>query len=232
MILGAHEEGINAADIEVTIESLFADRFGGVPVFFEPVRLFGLYAALPEKFRQQAKLGPIQAPAATMDERVRSIVRTSLRLGGFRDKNYVDPYPSEGWVPDSIHGEKRVPERYLTGPFPQDVVIELTHEQRNSFVGGFYDANGGREAVTELLTAEQLASFYLHIKEYRSKPNIEHVMLVPSERVTLKISLPGLEVAAIFVTAGQALTDGFVTHDRLPPAARAALRNAIAKGGG
>lgn len=231
MVLGAHEEGINAADIEQTIETLFRNRLGSAPPGVADGGLFELYAALPENFRQQARLGPVTAPAATMDESVRSIVRKRLRRGGFRDKDYVDPYPSERWYPDSIYGEESVPDRYLTGPLPEDVVIELIHERRNSFIGAPV-VEGFTTHGTGLMSTDELATDFLYAREHGLKPDCKRVMLVPSEKVTLKISLPKLEFSATFVTSGAALTDGFVTHDRLPPAVRVALRNAIVKRGG
>lgn len=217
--------------LDLTVGALFENRLGAAEPVYDPGGLLALYAALPEKFRQQARLGPVKAPAATMDERVRSIVRSRLRRGGFRDKGYVDPHPRTEWYANVISGEREVPEKYYSGPLPLDVVIELTHKTSCSFIGEPVVERNSIH-VTGLMNADELASDFLFAKEHGHKPDLVRVMVVSSEKVTIKISVPGLEYGVTFVTSGAALTDGFVTHNRLPPALRTELREAIARHGG
>ena len=108
----------------------------------------------------------------------------------------------------------------------------MTHETRRSLIGEPFKTGAFSSSITGLMNVDELAIDFLFAKEHGHKPDLVHVMVVSSEKVTIKISVPGLEYGVTFVTSGAALTDGFVRHNRLPPALRTELREAIARHGG
>ncbi|MCH7903588.1 MAG: hypothetical protein IH944_03370 [Armatimonadetes bacterium] len=232
MLVGTYPGGLSVSGIEDTLTNLFENRLAGLAPRDLPGGLLALYASLPETFRQEARLGPVKAPAATMDENVRNLVRSALGWGWFREEGFVSRYADREWSAYVFSGDIRVPEQYYSGPIPLDVLIELNHETRHSFIAEPLKLDRGGILVSGLISVDQFASAFLSAQESGSKLDYLRVMVVPSEKLTIKISLPGLEYGTSYVTSGAALTGGFVTHNRLPPALRTELRQAIARQGG